>query len=76
MSYFVKLIELIKILSNSETQPFTQHFGIFRSNNKLVYQSQDYMCKDKNDEYFNHSWYVLFLFFYNNLAFFTIIWRF
>ncbi|CAB4397509.1 unnamed protein product [Rhizophagus irregularis] len=40
---------------DSGTQPFTQHFGIFRSNNKCVYQSQDYMCKVKNDEYFNHS---------------------
>ncbi|CAG8730949.1 5772_t:CDS:2, partial [Rhizophagus irregularis] len=40
---------------DSGTQPFTQHFGIFRSNNKFVYQSQDYMCKVKNDEYFNHS---------------------
>ena len=41
------------------TLPFSQHFGIFHNNNKLVYQCQDYMCKNKADkvgkEYFNHS---------------------
>lgn len=49
--------------SLENTLPFSQHFGIFRNNNKLVYQSQDYMCKNKagkvGKEYFNHSWYVI-----------------
>ena len=52
------------------TQPFTQHFGIYRKNNKLVYQSQDFICKNKKgrveEAYFEHSWYVINFFYSEN----------
>lgn len=64
-------------LRSSTTQPFTQHFGIFRNNNKLVYQSQDFMCTNKKgkigEAYFDHSWYVFF-YFYNYFDIAETVW--